>query len=67
MSGDMNALISALMVLLPLAVAGILLTGLLGFAQGGPWYRRHAHTLMRLRVGLQLAAVVLLLALAALR
>ena len=62
----MNTLSSALMVLLPLAVAGVLLTGLLGFARGGPWYRRHAPTLMKLRVGLQLVSVILLLALVAL-
>lgn len=62
----MHALTSTLMVLLPLTVAAILLTGLLGFARNGPWYRRHAHRLMKLRVGLQLAAILLLLALVAL-
>jgi len=57
---------SILMVILPVAVAGILVTGLLGFALNGPWYKRHANTLMKLRVGLQLVAVISLLALAAL-
>ncbi|OJX81237.1 HIG1 domain-containing protein [Magnetospirillum sp. 64-120] len=54
---------SILMVILPVAVAAVLVTGLLGFAGGGPWYRRHANTLMKLRVGLQLLAVLTLLAL----
>jgi len=62
----MDNVSSILMVILPVAVAGILLTGLLGFATGGPWYRRHANTLMKLRVGLQLLAVLTLLALVAL-
>ena len=57
---------SILMVILPVAVAGILVTGLLGFAVNGPWYKRHANTLMKLRVGLQLVAVLSLLALVAL-
>lgn len=54
---------SILMVILPAAVAGVLVTGLLGFAGGGPWYRRHANTLMKLRVSLQLLAVLTLLVL----
>ncbi|MGE4281887.1 MAG: hypothetical protein AB7G62_20065 [Magnetospirillum sp.] len=57
---------SILMVILPVAVAGILVTGLLGFAVNGPWYKRHANTLMKLRVSLQLVAILSLLALVAL-
>lgn len=57
---------SILMVILPVAVAGILVTGLLGFAVEFPWYRRHANTLMKWRVGMQLVAILALLALVAL-
>lgn len=63
----METLSTILMVVLPMTVAAVLLTGLLGFARNGPWYRRHAHTLMRLRVGLQLLAILILLAVLALR
>jgi Mn2+/Fe2+ NRAMP family transporter len=40
-------------------VVAVLLTGVAGFAKGGPWYQRHANHLMNLRVTAQLAAVLL--------
>lgn len=50
----------SLLMLLPLAgVLLVLLTGVLTFAKGGPWYQRHANHLMNLRVAAQLAAVLL--------
>lgn len=41
-------------------VALVLLTGLVAFAKGGPWYQRHANRLMNLRVAAQFLAVLLL-------
>lgn len=35
----------------------VLLTGVLGFARGGPWYQRHANRLMNLRVAAQALAL----------
>jgi|AGTN01.1.fsa_nt_gi Hypoxia induced protein conserved region. len=50
----------SLLMLLPLAgVLLVLLAGVLAFAKGGPWYERNATRLMNLRVGAQLAAVLL--------
>lgn len=37
----------------------VLLTGVAGFARGGPWYQRNANRLMNLRVGAQAVAVLL--------
>ena len=62
----MSTLSSLVMLLLPVLVAAVLLVGLLGFARNGPWYQRHAHTLMKLRVGLQFLTIALLLILMAL-
>jgi hypothetical protein len=42
------------------AVLLVLATGIMGFAKGGPWYRRHANRLMNLRVAAQALAVILL-------
>ncbi len=47
------------------AIAGIVLTLLIGIfsmGRGGDFNRRQGHRLMRIRIGLQLAAVVLLVA-----
>ena len=41
-------------------VSLVLLTGVLAFAKGGPWYQRNANRLMNLRVGVQAVAVLLL-------
>jgi hypothetical protein len=43
-----------------LATAGVLLTGIVGFIQGGSFNERYGNALMRARVGLQLVAVLLL-------
>lgn len=56
----MNDLIPIMLGLALGAVTLVLLTGVFGFAKGGPWYRRNATRLMNLRVGLQLVAVLLL-------
>ena len=48
----------ALMVALA-AVLAVLLAGVFTMARGGEFNRRHGNNLMRLRVGLQLVAVLL--------
>lgn len=40
-------------------VVAVLLTGVVAFAKGGPWYQRHANHLLNLRAGAQLVAVLL--------
>ncbi|MEM9522714.1 MAG: twin transmembrane helix small protein [Pseudomonadota bacterium] len=49
------------------AVAGILLTGIGGFARGGDFNRKHANRIMRYRILAQFAAVVMILIFAAYR
>ncbi len=44
-----------------LAVAGILLFGVLTFGKGGEFNRKHANKIMRWRIGAQFIAVVLIL------
>ena len=44
-----------------LVVAGILLTGIGGFAKGGDFNRKHANKIMRWRIYAQAVAVVLIL------
>jgi len=44
-----------------LAVLGILLVGIGGFARGGGFNRKHANRIMRYRIGAQALAVVLIL------
>jgi preprotein translocase subunit SecF len=44
-----------------LAVLGILLLGIGGFAKGGDFNRKYANKIMRWRIGAQLGAVVLIL------
>jgi hypothetical protein len=56
----MNTPLSLLLGFALAAVVAALLTGILGFARGGPWYRRHANTLMNLRIVSQSLAVLLL-------
>lgn len=46
--------------LLVAAVLGVLVLGLGSFGKGGETNRRHANRLMRWRLGLQFAAVVLI-------
>jgi len=45
-----------------LAVVAVLLVGVLGFARGGDFNRRHANRIMRLRLLAQFVAVVLIVA-----
>ena len=44
-----------------LVVAGILLTGIGGFAKGGDFNRKHANKIMRYRIYAQAVAIVLIL------
>lgn len=44
-----------------LAVLGILAFGIAGFARGGDFNRKHANKIMRLRIGAQFIAVMLIL------
>ncbi len=55
----MNVL-AILLVLLMLATAGALFTGVVGFLLGGRFNEKYGNRLMRARVGLQFAAVVVL-------
>jgi hypothetical protein len=45
-----------------LAVLGVLLVGVFGFARGGDFNRKHANRIMRLRLLLQFIAVLLIVA-----
>ena len=44
-----------------LAVLGVLLIGIGGFARGGEFNKKHANKVMRLRLLLQFVAVILIL------
>ena len=44
-----------------LIVAGILLTGIGGFAKGGDFNKKHANRIMRYRIYAQAVAIVLIL------
>lgn len=46
--------------LMCLAVVGVLLVGIGGFAKGGDWNRKNANKVMRLRLLLQFVAVILI-------
>ena len=52
----------AVVVIAALAVLGILMAGIAGFAKGGEFNRKNANKLMRWRIGAQALAVVLILA-----
>ena len=57
-------MVTVLAILLAITMAGVLLVlfvGIGAMARGGDFNRRHSNRLMRLRVALQLAAVVLFL------
>ena len=45
-----------------LAVLGVLIVGVLGFARGGEFNKKYANKIMRLRLLLQFIAVILILA-----
>lgn len=48
-----------LVVVACLAVLGVLITGVVGFARGGEFNRKYANKIMRIRIALQFLAVVL--------
>jgi hypothetical protein len=48
-----------------LAVLGVLVVGVLGFARGGEFNKKYANKIMRLRLLLQFIAVLLILAVVA--
>jgi len=50
-----------------LAVLGILLVGIGGFAKGGDFNRKHANRIMRYRIAAQFVAVLLIVGFVALR
>lgn len=50
-----------LVILACLAVLGVLMTGVIGFARGGEFNRKYANKIMRLRIALQALAVILFL------
>jgi hypothetical protein len=52
--------LNILLISLMLATAGVLVTGIAGFIQGGEFNRKYGNRLMRARVLLQLAAVIIL-------
>ncbi|MBO6784586.1 MAG: twin transmembrane helix small protein [Alphaproteobacteria bacterium] len=55
---------NALAIILAIALAGVVLAlvvGVIAMARGGEFNRKHGNTMMRLRVGLQGLAVVLVL------
>mgnify|MGYP000285884593 CR=1 FL=1 len=51
-----------LVVVACLAVVVVLMIGVLGFARGGEFNKKHANKIMRLRLLLQFIAVILILA-----
>ncbi len=50
------------MIIAMLAVVGILMVGIGGFAKGGEFNRKHANRLMRYRIYAQFVAVLIILA-----
>ena len=63
----MNDPLFIVMAIAMLAVVGILMLGIGGFAKGGEFNRKHANRLMRYRTGAQFVAVLLILAVVWLR
>lgn len=63
----MVAFLSVLLVLVLAALLGVLATGVVVFARGGAFNRRHGNRLMNLRVATQFLAVVILALIALLR
>ena len=53
-------LIAILLLLAMAATLAVLIVGVVGFLRGGAFNEKYGNTLMRTRVGLQLAAVILL-------
>ena len=63
----METVLNILLGLALIAVLLVLATGLASFVKGGEFNRKYANKLMRLRVGAQACAVIILLALLVLR
>lgn len=63
MMGDLGFLVPVFLV----AVLGVLIVGVLGMVRGGEFNRKYGNKLMRARVALQFAAVMLLLAIMLMR
>jgi hypothetical protein len=57
----MNAIVPIVAVIALLAVLAVLMTGVVGMAKGGDFNRKYGNVLMRWRVGLQGAAILLIL------
>ena len=56
----MDAFLPILLVFAILAVVGVLVAGIVSFAINGEFYQKNSNILMRWRVGLQAAAVLIL-------
>lgn len=56
---------NALIIFALLAVLGVLFTGIFAMAKGGDFNKKHGNKLMRMRVILQLIAVILIFIVAA--
>lgn len=55
----MNVML-VLLILTMLATAGVLFTGIIGFVRGGAFNEKYGNKLMRARVALQFAALLIL-------
>ncbi|MDP6954289.1 MAG: twin transmembrane helix small protein [Alphaproteobacteria bacterium] len=58
--GPLQAIFPMLIVISLIAVFIVLMVGVIGMVRGGEFNRRYGNKLMRLRVGLQALAVVLI-------
>lgn len=56
---------NALIIFALIAVLGVLFTGIFAMAKGGDFNKKHGNKLMRMRVILQLVAVILIFIVAA--
>jgi uncharacterized membrane protein YqgA involved in biofilm formation len=54
---------NVLLIIAMLATVAVLFTGIIGFLRGGEFNERYGNKLMRARVGLQFAALVILVVL----
>jgi len=58
--GPLQTVFPMLIVIALIAVFIVLMVGVIGMARGGEFNRRYGNTLMRLRVGIQAFAVLLI-------
>lgn len=63
----MNDPLFIVVALAALAVLAILMVGILGFAKGGDFNKKHANRIMRYRIAAQALAVLLILVFVAVR